>query len=234
MPIGNYVDFRRADVRLPVALLASSALLLGIVAIGGLDEAVLLAFRASPADPLGPRWLEGVVVNFSAFGSEAITMTTTLAAIGFLLLDRRPRLALFVIVAMAGAVVLTLVLKEAIGRARPDVVVPLTTAGTKAFPSGHAILSAVLYPTLGEIVARAMPRPRVRAYVVSIAFALAIAIGLTRVYIGVHYPTDVLAGWAIGAGWALVCTYAARAMQRRGVVEAPISPPGERGPSLTG
>ncbi len=96
-----------------------------------------------------------------------------------------------------------------------------------SFPSGHSMAAAVIYLTLGALMARFAARRRIRIYVIAISLGLTFFIGITRVYLGVHYPSDVLAGWAAGLGWALVCWIVARYLQYRGAVESP-GPPGAR------
>jgi undecaprenyl-diphosphatase len=81
--------------------------------------------------------------------------------------------------------------------------------------------SAVIYLTLGALLARFAVRRRVRVYVVGVSLLLTLLIGITRVFLGVHYPSDVLAGWSAGLGWALLCWLVARYLQYRGAVEAP-------------
>jgi undecaprenyl-diphosphatase len=95
----------------------------------------------------------------------------------------------------------------------------LVTVSTASFPSGHAMLSAIVYLTLGVLLARFLYHRRLKVYVLTVAILLSLFIGLSRIYLGVHYPTDVLAGWSAGAAWALLCLLAARFLERRGAVE---------------
>jgi undecaprenyl-diphosphatase len=97
---------------------------------------------------------------------------------------------------------------------------------TASFPSGHAMLAAVVYLTLGALLARVQPRLVLKLYLLGLAILLTIAVGVSRVYLGVHWPTDVLAGWTLGAAWALFCWAAALWLQRRGQVESAGPDPG--------
>lgn len=119
-----------------------------------------------------------------------------------------------------GGTVLSLLLKEWIGRERPSVVPHLVNVHTKSFPSGHAMLSAVVWLTLGAMLAELEARRSLRSYIYGAALTIAILVGISRVYLGVHYPTDVLAGWTAGLVWALGVWWSARLLRRRRVIEA--------------
>jgi undecaprenyl-diphosphatase len=190
------------------------------------DEFVLLGLRsaADPSDPLGPRWLEETMRDFTALGGGGVLTVVTLAVVGFLALARRRHAAATVAVAVLGGLVLSQALKWGFARPRPDLVPHGQTVYTQSFPSGHAMLSAVVYLTLGALLARTQPRRRVKLYFIAVAGALTAIVGTSRVYLGVHWPTDVLAGWAVGAGWALLCWLAMLWLQRRGQVEAEDAP----------
>jgi undecaprenyl-diphosphatase len=130
---------------------------------------------------------------------------------------RRYRWAVVVVVAVACGALLNEGLKDAFARERPTVVPHLMRVSSASFPSGHSMLAAILYPTLGELIARLMPSGRARTFLVGLGIGLAVAVGATRVYLGVHYPSDVLAGLTMGLAWALTCGLAARFLQRRQV-----------------
>ena len=221
---------RGQDLRLLGTLLAIAGLswcfleLADVVDEGeahGFDHALLLALRSDPGgtDPVGPPWLEGAVVNISALGSGAVATLVVLLVLGFLLLARKPRVAALVVACSAGGALAIQVLKTFYDRGRPDVVSVLSPAGGLSFPSGHATISAALYLTLGVLVAGSLEERRLRVYVVGAAAFLALLIGVSRVYLGVHYPTDVLAGWTLGLAWALVCGLVERTLQQRGALE---------------
>jgi undecaprenyl-diphosphatase len=187
------------------------------------DERLLRVLRTAddPAVLIGPPWFAEAVTDITALGGTPILVGVIVCAVGYLLLVNRYAAAALVLVASAGGGFLSLLLKEFFGRMRPGVVPHLVTVEGLSFPSGHSMAAAVIYLTLGALMARFAARRRVRAYVVGISLLLTLLIGITRVCLGVHYPTDVLAGWAAGLGWALLCWLIARYLQHRGAVEAP-------------
>ena len=187
----------------------------------GFDEAILRALRdpVDASDPIGPWWLEGAVRDLTALGSAAVLGLVTLAALGYLVIERKRAAAVLVFVSIAGGTAVSTLLKTSFARPRPSLVAPLVDVQTLSFPSGHAMLSAVTFLTLGALLARIQPRRRVKLYLMSVAITLTLVVGASRVYLGVHYPTDVLAGWSAGATWAILCCLVAVWLQRRGRVE---------------
>ena len=129
--------------------------------------------------------------------------------------------ASLMLIAVFGGIVLSDLLKFAFGRARPDEVVTLARVFTTSFPSGHATLSAITYLTIGAILARSQPLSTISVYFLSLAAFLTVLIGVSRIYLGIHYPTDVLAGWCIGAAWAMGCWAIMAYLQSVGQVESP-------------
>lgn len=182
---------------------------------GAFDSALLLALRdpADKARPIGPAWLENTMIDLTALGS--VTVLTLIAAlvVVYLLVTRRYANAALVTAAIAGGALLTRLMKYSFARPRPDLVDHLVPVSSMSFPSGHAMASAITYLTLGALLARTEKRFRVRALVFGVAVLLTLSIGVSRVYLGVHYPTDVLAGWSLGAAWALLCWTAARLLR---------------------
>ncbi|ESY65365.1 phosphatase PAP2 family protein [Mesorhizobium sp. M0051] len=180
------------------------------------DTEILLAFRKAgqPDSPIGPPWLEGAMRDITSLGSGSVVVLIVAAAIFYLLLIRRPATALFVFVAVAGGQVLSSLLKAGIDRPRPELVSHLANETTLSFPSGHAMLSAVTYLTLGALAARFLPGRTTKIYVLSLAVLTTLLVGISRVYLGVHWPSDVLAGWCAGFAWAMLCWLAARTWQR--------------------
>ncbi|MFA9459926.1 phosphatase PAP2 family protein [Thiohalorhabdus sp. Cl-TMA] len=185
------------------------------------DRFVLLALRnqADLSDPLGPAWFEAMARDITSLGGVVILLMVSAAAVGFLFLVRRPAAALLVVVSVGGGTLLSTLLKMGFERARPDLVPHATEVFTASFPSGHAMLSAVVYLTLGVLLARTQSRRRVKAYLLTIALLLTGMVGASRVYLGVHWPTDVVAGWCIGSAWAILCWLVARWLQYRGRME---------------
>jgi undecaprenyl-diphosphatase len=216
--------------RVLVALLLVAAGIWGFVAIGdevsegdsySIDRTILLLFRnaADVTDPVGPAWLESAMRDVTALGGTVVLTIVTLGAAGYLLLAGKRSAALFVVAAIIGALVLSFSIKAGIERPRPDLVPHGTPVYTASFPSGHATGAAATYLTLGALLARFQARRWVKIYLLGLATTLTVLIGLSRVYLGVHWPSDVLAGWTLGASWALFCWVIARWLQRRGQVE---------------
>lgn len=188
---------------------------------GRFDRWVLRSLRSAenPDRPIGPRWLVNSAAEITALGGTTVLTLITVVVLGYLLLQRKHHATAFVLGAVAGGSAVSTALKYAFGRERPDVVPHLTHFSTPSFPSGHAFQSAVVYLTLGILLAQIERRWHGRLYFIAVALLLTLLIGLTRVYLGVHYPTDVLAGWTAGLTWALLAWLVASWLQRRGAVE---------------
>ena len=187
------------------------------------DVSVLRLLRRAddPGLLIGPLWLAEAVTDITALGGTSVLVMVLLGAVGHLLLQHRYGAAVLVVVASAGGGVLSVALKHLFARDRPDVVPHLVTVEGLSFPSGHSMASTVIYLTLGALLARFAARRRIRVYVLTVSLCLTFLIGITRVCLGVHYPSDVLAGWSAGLAWALLCWLGARYLQYRGAVEAP-------------
>ena len=188
-----------------------------------LDSRLLLALRnaADPAMPWGPRWVQEMARDFSALGGVAVLALMTAAVVGYLLLAKKRHAALAVFVAVTGGQILSTLLKLGFQRARPDLVPHGSFVYTYSFPSGHSMMAAITYLTLGAMLARIEGPIRIKVYVLTVAVFLVVLVGMSRVYLGVHWPTDVAAGWAVGAAWALLCSLVMRQLQHRGKVEPP-------------
>lgn len=202
------------------ALLASEMLEGDTSAI---DVAVLQLFRLPPdhAQPIGPEWLPRAVRDVTALGSVTVLTFVTVLVVVFLLLRKRSHQALLVALAVAGGRIASVSLKSVIARPRPDVVPHLVEVSSLSFPSGHAMNSAIVYLTLAVLLSRAYAERAIRVFILGTGLTLTILIGMTRVYLGVHYPSDVLGGWMAGACWALAMSGIARTLQRRGQIEPP-------------
>ena len=187
------------------------------------DRWMVRALRdpANVADPIGPEWVEEMARDATALGGLGwLTFTVGVIAV-YLWLDDKPRLMGFALIATGSGAIASLILKSMFDRARPDVVPHLSAVYTSSFPSGHSMLSAIVYLTLGSLLAAALRTRKLKIYVMSVAVLLSIFVGLSRIYLGVHYPTDVLAGWLAGLVWALVCWLVARRLQWLHKVEEP-------------
>ena len=167
-----------------------------------LDEHVLQGFQA-----VHRPWLDRAMLDVSALGGVTVLTLLVIFSVGLLIAFRRTRTASFVLMAALGGALLVWSVKEMIGRARPQVVHPLVVESSKSFPSGHSMLSAVIYLTLALIAAAVIPSRRARAYLITASLLLACLIGVSRMYLGVHYCTDVVGGWSAGLAWALLCRW---------------------------
>lgn len=185
------------------------------------DEFLLRGLREplDLADPIGPRWLEEMARDFTALGGVGVLTLIAGACVGYLALMRKPHAAWFVLAAIAGGMVLSTLFKSGFDRARPDIVAHHAHVYTASFPSGHSMMAAVVYLTLGALLARMHQGRAVKAFLLALAACITVLVGFSRVYLGVHWPTDVLAGWAAGAAWAIACWLLALRFQQRGAVE---------------
>jgi undecaprenyl-diphosphatase len=217
----------------PLVFVAALLVVLGILAFvflldevreGGttnFDNRVLRALR-KPDDPsklIGPHGMESVVRDITALGGVVVLLLVVGSVAGFLLLIRRYHMMWLVLVATIGATAINSTIKGLVDRPRPTSVPRLTDVSSESFPSGHSAMSAAVYLTLGGLLAQTVSRRSIKLYFLFIAMTVTFLVGLSRVCLGVHYPTDVLAGWAVGLVWALLCWLVARYLQRRGAIE---------------
>ncbi|AYG94321.1 phosphatase PAP2 family protein [Brevundimonas naejangsanensis] len=182
------------------------------------DRAVLAAVRPyadDPGRPWGPWWLREAAADLTSLGGIAVLVLFALIALGFLLIMRKRLSALLLVVSLAGGVALSEGLKALFERERPPAAYQAVETLNASFPSGHALLATVFYLTLGVMLTRAFPRKRLKAYVLGCAVVIALLIGLTRIYLGAHWASDVFAGWSVGAAWSMVLWLVAYAAERR-------------------
>ena len=223
--------FVTAEVRLLASIAIVSGLVLAFFSLAdevgegdldAFDNFILMLFR----DPnnvdllVGPVWAHEMVRDITALGSFSLLGLIVLGVCAYLLLLRLKSEAMLIVISVAGGTILSTVLKWTYSRPRPDLTV-MSTQFTSSFPSGHAMLSAVTFLTLGTLLAKIAPDGKIRIFFLGTAIFLTAIVGLSRIYMGVHFPSDVLAGWCVGAAWALLCNIAATVMQRRGEVSGP-------------
>lgn len=187
------------------------------------DESILKALRepGDASNPIGPAWLADMMADLTALGGIAVLTLLVVGVVFYLLSVGKRGTALLIGGAVGSGAILSTLLKLGFDRPRPDLVAHLSHAYSSSFPSGHAMLSAVTYLTLGVLLARAHERRRTKIIVMTYGVTLTVLIGLSRIYLGVHWPTDVMAGWALGAAWAAVWWLIAWQLQRRGKIEQP-------------
>jgi len=148
--------------------------------------------------------LNGVAVDLTALGSVTVlTLIVTVAACLFALGRHWGSVSQLLLATLGGAIGSTL-LKRVLERERPPEVGRLVHVASFSYPSGHSLASATIYLTLAILAARRMSLPSARKIVIVFALLLAITVGMSRAYIGVHYPSDIAAGLSLGAGWALL------------------------------
>ncbi|MDP1632305.1 MAG: phosphatase PAP2 family protein [Caulobacter sp.] len=223
--LGQALDFARREAAFVAAFLIVVIATAGFLNIAGevsegetrgIDRAILMSLRAhhDPATPLGPHWLTTAAMDVTALGSVTVLSLLVLFVAGLFAALRRWREAAVLLLASGGGVAISQGLKLVFGRDRPEPALRLVEAINASFPSGHAMLSAVVYLTLGALVARFAASRRVKVFAFAGAAVIAVLVGLSRVYLGVHWPSDVLAGWVLGGGWALTWWMAVQAADR--------------------
>ena len=171
------------------------------------DREVLLALRVPGdiAQPIGPHFVQELMRDCTALGGVAFLYFLTVAVTGYLFLAGRRRNAVTLLIVVVAGQLLSTGFKHLVDRPRPDLVPHGSFVSSASFPSGHSMMSAVVYLTLAVMVARLQTRLSLKIYVMALASFVTVLVGVSRVYLGVHWPTDVLAGWALGAAWAILC-----------------------------
>lgn len=183
------------------------------------ERTLMQLFRhADTGLPIGPGWLPDAVRDLTSLGSAVDLILFEVLILGFLCLRHRFGSAVLIAIATTGGEGLNTLLKETIVRARPEITSHLVAVKTLSFPSGHAMGASIFYLTMGALLAQVSPRRREKIYLMGAAVLLTLLIGLSRVYLGVHYPSDVLAGWSAGTAWAVMCWLVARWLRRRGTL----------------
>lgn len=223
---------RRRPAEAPILLvvlglfgvLCALAILAGGVLEGhtaGIDRAILLWLRnpADLSDPLGPRWVEELGRDVTAFGGLGALAIISLSVAGFLWLQGNRRSMWLLLASVGGGRLASSLMKLGFDRPRPDLVPHGSIVYSTSFPSAHSMMAAIVYLTLAVLVARVQPRLAVKIYLIALAALMTVAVGISRVYLGVHWPTDVLAGWVFGTLWAVGTLEIARWLERRGAAD---------------
>jgi undecaprenyl-diphosphatase len=185
------------------------------------DEWCIQSLRQpeDPGTPIGPAWLGEMARDLTALGGHTLLILLVVAIAGHLLLMRRYCTLALLVGTMLGGLVLNPFLKNLYKRPRPALVPHLSYVEMSSFPSGHSMLSAVAYLTLAALLAQLVRRRGHKVYFILLASLFTVLVGFSRVYLGVHWPTDVLAGWLVGLAWAVLCWLVARQLQRYGLIE---------------
>lgn len=208
------------EIKVLIAVLAIIAGTLGFILIAGFvsrgssdnfDIQILKSFRYPDNlnRPIGPHWLFEIMRDITSLGGATVVFLITFFVIGYFILQKQYSMLIIVLVAVIGGALMDLELKELFGRIRPQIIPSLVFEKSYAFPSGHSMMSAVIYLSLASLIARLQVRFRDKIYIISVAIFLSFIIGISRVYLGVHYPTDVLGGWSLGLAWAALCWFVA-------------------------
>jgi undecaprenyl-diphosphatase len=181
------------------------------------DNYILKSLREpdNVSRPAFPDWVTVAMKDITSLGSGSIIILFTIIVAGYLILQKKFYWLWLVLIATIGGALLVWGLKEFIGRTRPTVVTHLLEEKSLSFPSGHSMMSAIVYLTQATLLSKIEKNRKAKIYIISIALVLTLLIGISRIYIGVHYPTDVLAGWVAGISWALLCWYVASLLENR-------------------
>jgi undecaprenyl-diphosphatase len=170
-----------------------------------IDRALLLALRrvGDLGTPIGPHWVERAMIDVTALGGGTVLTIAVVVTLGALMVERLWLTAALALAAtLTGSLAVDLA-KHVVARARPELVPHLVTVTSLSFPSGHSANSAIVYLTLATLLTQVIRNAALRRYVIGVAVVLVTVIGVSRVYLGVHWPSDVLAGWSFGTLWAL-------------------------------
>ena len=180
------------------------------------DVRILRSLRTAtdPARLKGPDWLESALIDVTALGSPIVLGLVVLIISGYLLLEARYLTAVIVLTSSSLGEIVDELLKLLFDRPRPDVVPHLRTVVSASFPSGHAMESAIIYLTLGALLMRVVEGRLTKIYCMAMAIFLTFIVGVSRVFLGVHYPTDVLGGWMLGFLWAAMTFLVTRRFER--------------------
>ncbi len=179
------------------------------------DQMVLRWMQPVAGQPRGPWWLHEAAADITSLGGIAVLTLFAVVALGMLLILRKWLSALLLLIGLAGGVALSEGLKALFQRERPPAAFQAVETLNASFPSGHALLSTVFYLTVAVMMTRAFPRRRLKAYVLGVGMVFALMVGLTRVYLGAHWASDVMAGWCVGAAWAMALWLVSYAVERR-------------------
>ena len=236
MSLASLKTYLHREQRLLVSLLIGAALATGFINLAdemvegetqAFDVAFLKSLRvAGDLDtPIGPHWMLSTMRDLTALGGVTVLTLVAALAVVFLITRGRFQQAFYTALATGGGAIFGTVLKSLFARARPEVVPHLVEVNSLSFPSGHSMNSAIIYLTLAVMISRSFEEHKTRIFIIGVAALLVLTIGFTRLYLGVHYPTDVLGGWTVGATWALAMGLIATRLQASRKMEQPGADP---------
>jgi undecaprenyl-diphosphatase len=180
--------------------------------INFLDNSILLSFRnaRNTSIPAGPEWLLSFMLDVSALGSATIVFLVTILTSGLLILKNKYSSLRVILFAFIGGGIIELLMKEIFSRQRPQIVLHFVNVNSLSYPSGHSAMSAIIYISLIFIIFTLDIKTSIKIYFLYSAVFLILIIGISRIYLGVHYPSDVLGGWALGLIWSSISVILAR------------------------
>lgn len=176
------------------------------------DVAVLTQLQSvgDETRPMGPSWLREAGRDLTALGSMSVLILSILAVAVWLLIRRNWRGALLASVAISGGIGLSFLLKMLFSVPRPDLMTEPTAVFTSSFPSSHAMAALVTYVSLAWVIGRGFSSEAFSRYLMACALTVSLISGLSRLYLGVHWPSDVIAGWLGGVAWLALCAIGLR------------------------
>lgn len=217
----NNVFYSNNQTKLALFLLTLPLIFVGLAVLAAndvtqaLDRSIFNFLQQARNGVFSAGWLIELARDVTALGSITVLSIIALAVTGYFLIQKRRAKAAFIVASVGGVFALSTLLKYSFNRARPGTELHLAEVFTSSFPSAHAMHSAAVYLLLGAILATEKVSRPCKNYILSTAILLTVGIGISRLFLGVHWPTDIVAGWTAGATWALLCCMVGFQLQKR-------------------